>query len=92
MIVNDRIAEKPYTDENDILCWHQDHSQQRTIKGINFVSCLYPNRGVSLPVGFKLVRKTERYIDPKDDSELYLHATLAAYATLWKLHPAQLAA
>jgi hypothetical protein len=69
MIVDDSIGEKPYTDENDIICWHYDHSQQRTIKGINFVTCLYHSHGVSLPVGFELVRKTERYTDPKDGKE-----------------------
>jgi hypothetical protein len=69
VIVDDSIAEKPYTDENDIICWHYDHSQQRTVKGINFVTCLYHNQGVSLPVGFELVRKTERYTDPKDGKE-----------------------
>jgi hypothetical protein len=68
-IVDDSIAEKPYTDENDIICWHYDHSQQRTVKGINFVTCLYHNQGVSLPVGFELVRKTERYTDPKTGKE-----------------------
>ena len=68
-IVDDSIAEKPYTDENDIICWHYDHSQQRTVKGINFVTCLYHNQGISLPVGFELVRKTERYTDPKDGKE-----------------------
>jgi len=69
MIVDDSIAEKPYTDENDIICWHYDHAQQRTVKGINFVTGLYHNRGVSLPVGFELVRKTERYRDPKTGKE-----------------------
>ena len=59
MIVDDSIAEKPYTDENDIICWHYDHSKQRNIKGINFVTSLYHSQGVSLPVGFELVRKTE---------------------------------
>ena len=68
-IVDDSIAEKPYTDENDIICWHYDHAQQRTVKGINFVTCLYHNQGVSLPVGFELVRKTQRYIDPKNGKE-----------------------
>ena len=68
-IVDDSIAEKPYTDENDIICWHYDHSQQRTIKGINFVTCLYHSQGVSLPVGFELVRKTQGYIDPKNGKE-----------------------
>ena len=68
-IVDDSIAEKPYTDENDIICWHYDHAQQRTVKGINFVTCLYYSQGVSLPVGFELVRKTHRYIDPKNGKE-----------------------
>jgi hypothetical protein len=68
-IVDDSIAEKPYTDENDIICWHYNHSQQRTVKGINFVTCLYHNQGVSLPVGFELVQKTTRYVDPKDGKE-----------------------
>lgn len=68
LIVDDSIAEKPYTDENDIIAWHYDHSQDRSVKGINFVSALYhaPGPDVSLPVGFRLVAKTEQYVDPKD--------------------------
>lgn len=69
MIVDDSISEKPYTDENDIICWHYDHSQQRTVKGINFVTSLYHCQGISLPVGFEMVEKTERYTDPKDGKE-----------------------
>ena len=69
MIVDDSIAEKPYTDENEMICWHYDHSKQRSVKGINFLTCLYHSQGLSLPVGFELVRKTERYIDPKDGKE-----------------------
>ena len=26
LIIDDSIAEKPYTDENDIICWHYDHT------------------------------------------------------------------
>src|SRR3954447_8432483 len=33
MIIDDSIAEKPYTDENDMICWHYDHSQDRSVKG-----------------------------------------------------------
>jgi hypothetical protein len=69
MIVDDSIAEKPYTDENDIVCWHWDHSKQRNVKGINFVTSLYHNAGVSLPVGFELIAKTEHYTNPKDGKE-----------------------
>jgi hypothetical protein len=41
-----------------ISCWHYDHSQQRNVKGINFVTCLYINAGLSFPVGFELISKT----------------------------------
>lgn len=66
LIIDDSIAEKPYTDENEIVCWHYDHSQDRSVKGINFVTCLYHASGYSLPVGFSIVAKTEEYVDKKD--------------------------
>ena len=65
LIFDDSIEEKPYTDENDIICWHYDHTQGRNVKGINFLTALYHSRGVSLPVAFHLVAKTESYLDPK---------------------------
>ncbi len=66
LIIDDSIAEKPSTDENDIICWHYDHAQQRTIKGINFLTALYSAQDVALPLGFHLVAKTEEYVDKKD--------------------------
>src|SRR5713101_549167 len=69
IIIDDSIAEKPYTDENDIVCWHYDHSKDRLLKGINFLTALYSSQGVSVPVGFHLVAKTEQYTDPKTQRE-----------------------
>jgi hypothetical protein len=62
LIFDDSIEEKPYTDENDIICWHYDHTQGRNVKGINFLSALYHSQGVSLPIAFHLVAKTEEYL------------------------------
>lgn len=69
IIVDDSIVEKPYTDENEIICWHFDHSKGRTVKGINFVTTLYYAQEVALPVTFELVSKTETYIDKKTGKE-----------------------
>src|SRR6267378_3499467 len=69
LIMDDSIEEKPYTDENDIVCWHYDHSKDRMLKGINFLTALYSSQGVSVPVGFHLVAKTEKYGDPKTQKE-----------------------
>jgi hypothetical protein len=57
---------KSYTDENEIVCWHYDHSLQPNVKGINFVTCLYHNTGMSLPVGCEVIAKAEHFTDPKD--------------------------
>ncbi len=65
LIIDDSIEEKPYTDENDIITWHYDHSKERNIKGVNFISTLYQNKAISLPIGFQLVAKTEEYFDKK---------------------------
>ncbi len=65
MIVDDSISEKPSTDENDIVCWHYDHSKDCQVKGINFMTALYHSQAVSLPIGFTLIAKTEVYFDPK---------------------------
>ncbi len=65
LIIDDSIEEKPYTDENDIVCWHYDHSKDRMLKGINFLTALYSSQGVNIPVGFHLVAKTEKYTAPK---------------------------
>src|SRR5450631_1990711 len=69
IIIDDSIAEKPYTDENEIICWHYDHSQDRSVKGLNFVTCLYHASGYSLPVGVSIVAKTEYYVDKKDGKQ-----------------------
>jgi len=69
LIIDDSIEEKPDTDENEIVCWHYDHSKERNVKGLNFVTALYQTKDVSLPVGFHLIAKTERYVDQKTEKE-----------------------
>lgn len=58
LILDDSISEKPYTDSNGLVCPHYDHCKDTYINGINFVSLLYRNKGVQLPIGFELVIKT----------------------------------
>lgn len=69
IIIDDSIEEKPYTDENEIICWHYDHSKGRNVKGINFLTALYYAQSVSLPVAFEIVSKTEKYMDEKTGKE-----------------------
>lgn len=68
-IVDDTIEEKPYTDENDLITWHFDHTFGRNVKGVNILSLLYHNQGVTIPASFQPIRKTEPYIDKKTGKE-----------------------
>ena len=65
LIIDDTIQEKPHTDENDLICWHYDHSQNRTVKGINLLNCVYHAGDVSLPVTYELITKPILYTDVK---------------------------
>ncbi|MBT6440744.1 MAG: hypothetical protein HOK72_13635 [Flavobacteriales bacterium] len=69
LIFDDSIVEKPYSDENEIVCYHRDHSKNRHIKGINFLNCLCNNDGVSIPVATEIIEKNEYFIDPKTGKE-----------------------
>jgi hypothetical protein len=40
LILDDSIEEKPYTDENEIMCWHYSHANETHVKGVNILSCL----------------------------------------------------
>lgn len=65
LVVDDSIAGKNHTDENEMICWHYDNAKQRSVKGINFVSVLYRTDSVTLPVAVELVTKIETYLDDK---------------------------
>ena len=62
LIIDDTILEKSYTDENESVCWHYDHSKSRHVKGRNVVSALYRTDELSLPVAFEAAEKTARVI------------------------------
>jgi hypothetical protein len=63
LIFDDSIVEKPYTDENELVCWHFDHTKNRSVKGINLLSAFYHSRAsnqdlpLRVPIGFEAIRK-----------------------------------
>ena len=67
--IDETSEEKPYTDERELVCWHFDHSTDRTVKGINVLSTLDCVNAVVLPVAVALVTKTETVIDKKTGKE-----------------------
>ena len=65
LILDDTIEEKPYTDENELICWHHCHTKDRHIKGVNILSCLVRYDGVTFPVGYEAVLKDVQFSDVK---------------------------
>jgi hypothetical protein len=74
-IFDDVIIEKPYTDENEMISWHFDHSKSRTVKGINMLNAFYHTQSkdneepLRLPVGFELIMKTVLFCEIKTKKE-----------------------
>lgn len=63
LILDDAIEEKPYTDENEINCWHYSHAKGCILKGINLLSCMVRYGDVCLPIGYNVVKKDIQYCD-----------------------------
>ena len=55
--MDDTIQEKPHSDENELICWHYDHSTGQTVKGINILNMLYSSGDTKIPVAFELIEK-----------------------------------
>ncbi len=69
VIFDDTIQDKSYSKENDMICYHWDHSKGRNIKGINLLNCLYHAGGINIPIGYEIVKKTEKFVDKKTGKE-----------------------
>lgn len=65
LLVDDTIQAKPYTDESELITYHFDHTEGRTVKGVNIMSCLYHAQGMSIPINFKAITKPKIVINPK---------------------------
>ena len=68
-ILDDCIEEKPYTDENEIMCWHYSHSKGMHVKGVNLLSCIVQYGDVSLPIGYEIVHKDVKFSDIETKKE-----------------------
>jgi len=66
LIVDDSLLVKPHTKGSDMVCWHYDHTVSRSRKGILMLNFHYTDAsGISLPVGYEIVTKTEDVYDKK---------------------------
>jgi hypothetical protein len=66
LLIDDSILAKPYTKESDIVCWHYDHTIGKSKKGILMLNFHYTDpSGISLPVGYEIITKSEKEYDEK---------------------------
>lgn len=63
LIIDDTIEEKPYTNENEIVCWHFSHAKGRCVKGINLLSGLIRYGDSAFPIAFEVIRKDVHVCD-----------------------------
>lgn len=69
LLLDDSIEEKPYTDENEVNCWHYSHAKGEVLKGINILSCMIRYDDFSVPVGYEVIKKDIVFCDVKTKKE-----------------------
>ena len=63
LVLDDSIEEKPYTKENDVICWHYSHGKGRCVKGIEILSALLVYEDAVIPFSYEVIHKTIEYCD-----------------------------
>lgn len=63
LLLDDTIEDKPYTDENDINCWHYSHAKGRVVKGINILTCMVRYDDFCVPISYEIINKNIIYSD-----------------------------
>lgn len=83
--IDDVIVAKPHSTENELICYHYDHTKGKTVKGINILNFMLSSyadeQQVNSPLAWEVIRKTETYTDkagqqkrrsPKTKNEMVL--------------------
>ena len=66
LVIDDTLLSKPYSKTNEVIHWHYDHTIHRNVKGIMMLNFQYTDAsGISLPIGYEIVTKTEDVYDKK---------------------------
>lgn len=70
LIVDDTLIEKPFSQENDVICYHHDHCTGQSVKGINLLNggLYYNGQNTYIPIFAEIISKTVKYTD-KDGKE-----------------------
>lgn len=63
LAIDDTIEEKPYTDENELVCWHYSHAKGKCVKGINLLSGLVRYGDIALPITCEPIYKDVVFCD-----------------------------
>jgi hypothetical protein len=61
LIIDDSVEAKPHSRCNGLVRYHFDHTQGKSVKGVNFISAIYHSWEMSLPIGVDFVVKEEAY-------------------------------
>lgn len=59
LILDNSICHKPHSKVSQIICYHYDHAEGRTVKGINLLTAMVKYGDTSFPIGFEIVKKDQ---------------------------------
>lgn len=90
--IDDTIQAKPHSRQNELNCWHYDHTKGQTVKGINFLSAVLTTDHLATPIGVEFIRKSECVVDsdgqlrrrsPVTKNELFRRMLRVCWGNCW---------
>lgn len=66
---DDTIVHKPHSQTNEVIEYYWDHTINKSVKGINILSCTYQTKDISLPLNYRVIRKNKTVTDENGESK-----------------------
>ena len=59
LIIDNTICHKPHSKLSELICYHYDHSEGRSVRGINLLTLMIKYGATTFPIGFEVIKKDQ---------------------------------
>lgn len=60
---DDTIVHKPHSQTNIVIVYYWDNTINKSVKGINILSCTHQTKDISFPLNYRIIRKNKTVTD-----------------------------
>jgi len=73
LILDNTICHKPYSQMNEIICYHYDHAEGRAVRGVNLLTAMVKYGDILFPIGYEIINKDQIGVKKNEKGQEKMH-------------------